>query len=457
MLLYIDPGTGSMLFTILLGVLSAGVYFVRGLVLKIKYSVGSGKHQTDDNEDIPEFVIFSDHKRYWNIFEPVCREMEKRGKEVVYLTASSDDPALDSDLSNVKAKFLGEGNKTYAALNFLKAKIVLSTTPSLDVFQWKRSRDVRYYVHIPHSAGNLSLYRMYGLDYYDAVLTNGDYQEDQVKGLEAIRKMPAKELVRIGVPYLDEMQKRLEGVSDRTKDSNKDSLKASTDAGTKFDNSNESTNDPKNGNQQGAQHDYRHGIHQDIEKKYTILLAPSWGKSGMLSRFGSDILKALKDTGYHIIVRPHPQSFTAEKKMLDELMAEFPDSEDFEWNRDNDNFEVLKKSDLMISDFSGVIFDFALVFGKPVMCTKTDFDLNPYDASWLEEEPWTFSAFPKLGHILTEEGISDIKRLINDSIESDEYKKSREEVRDAMWQHRGHGAEDVADYLIRKSAELDGE
>ena len=457
MLLYIDPGTGSMLFTILLGVLSAGVYFIRGLVLKIKYSVGSGKRTKDDDENIPEFVIFSDHKRYWNIFEPICREMEKRGKEIVYLTASSDDPALKCNLKNVKARFLGEGNKTYAALNFLKAKIVLSTTPSLDVFQWKRSRDVRYYVHIPHSAGNLSLYRMYGLDYYDAVLTNGDYQEDQVKGLEAIRKMPAKELVRIGVPYLDEMQKRLEGVSDRTKDSNKDSLKASTDAGTKFDNSNDSTNDPKNGNQQGAQHDDQHGIHHDIEKKYTILLAPSWGKSGMLSRFGADILKALKDTGYHIIVRPHPQSFTAEKKMLDELMAEFPDSEDFEWNRDNDNFEVLKKSDLMISDFSGVIFDFALVFGKPVMCTKTDFDLNPYDASWLEEEPWTFSAFPKLGHILTEEGISDIKSLINDSIESDEYKKSREEVRDAMWQHRGHGAEDVADYLIRKSAELDGE
>ena len=452
MLLYIDPGTGSMLFTILLGVLSAGVYFIRGLVLKIKYSVGSGKRTRDDDENIPEFVIFSDHKRYWNIFEPICREMEKRGKEVVYLTASSDDPALDSDLSNVKARFLGEGNKTYAALNFLKAKIVLSTTPSLDVFQWKRSRDVRYYVHIPHSAGNLSLYRMYGLDYYDAVLTNGDYQEDQVKGLEAIRKMPAKELVRIGVPYLDEMQKRLEGVTDRTKFTDnerkkdtKESIKHEIEDGKKNDNS----NDTPNGN--------RHGDHHDIEKKYTILLAPSWGKSGMLSRFGAGILKALKDTGYHIIVRPHPQSFTAEKKMLDELMAAFPDSEDFEWNRDNDNFEVLKKSDLMISDFSGVIFDFALVFGKPVMCTKTDFDLNPYDASWLEEEPWTFSAFPKLGHILTEEGISDIKRLINDSIESDEYKKSREEVRDAMWQHRGHGAEDVADYLIRKSAELDGE
>ena len=40
-------------------------------------------------------------------------------------------------------------------------------------------------------------------------------------------------------------------------------------------------------------------------------------------------------------------------------MDQFPDSDQIEWNRDADNFEVLRKSDIMISDYSGVIFDFA--------------------------------------------------------------------------------------------------
>ena len=82
MLLYIDPGTGSMLFTILIGVIGAGIYSLRMLWIKIRFLLSGGKVETSDIE-IP-FVIFSDDKRYWNVFEPICREMNKRGKDIVY-------------------------------------------------------------------------------------------------------------------------------------------------------------------------------------------------------------------------------------------------------------------------------------------------------------------------------------------------------------------------------------
>ena len=36
MLLYIDPGTGSMLFTILIGVISAAIYMLRNSWVKLK-------------------------------------------------------------------------------------------------------------------------------------------------------------------------------------------------------------------------------------------------------------------------------------------------------------------------------------------------------------------------------------------------------------------------------------
>jgi CDP-glycerol glycerophosphotransferase (TagB/SpsB family) len=54
------------------------------------------------------------------------------------------------------------------------------------------------------------------------------------------------------------------------------------------------------------------------------------------------------------------------------------------WNFDNDNFNVLKESDIMISDFSGVIFDYTLIFDRPVIYADTDFDKAPYDAAWFE-------------------------------------------------------------------------
>ena len=42
--LYIDPGTGSMLFTILIGVLGALVYFFRNALMKLKFTVTGGKY-----------------------------------------------------------------------------------------------------------------------------------------------------------------------------------------------------------------------------------------------------------------------------------------------------------------------------------------------------------------------------------------------------------------------------
>jgi CDP-glycerol glycerophosphotransferase (TagB/SpsB family) len=63
---------------------------------------------------------------------------------------------------------------------------------------------------------------------------------------------------------------------------------------------------------------------------------------------------------------PHPQSFILEKELVDRLMAKYSD---IEWNRDTDNFDALNRSDILILDFSGVVFDFALVLNKPVIYT----------------------------------------------------------------------------------------
>ena len=123
---YIDPGTGSMLFTILVGVLGAGIYAAKDALLKLRFLLSGGRSKADSDERLP-FAIFADHKRYWNVFGPICEEFEKRGVELHYLTASPDDPALERDFQHVHCRFIGEGNRAYAHLNALKADVLLST------------------------------------------------------------------------------------------------------------------------------------------------------------------------------------------------------------------------------------------------------------------------------------------------------------------------------------------
>lgn len=404
MTLYIDPGTGSMLFTILLGVLGAGFYSLRMLFMKLRFRINGGKGK-ESNRKIP-FVVFSDDKRYWTVFEPICRELDRRGVDVVYMTASEDDPALKNTYSHIQAEFIGRDNKAFAKLNFLNATIVLSTTPGLDVYQWKRARDVDFYVHIPHAAGEITLYRMFGIDYYDALLLSGDYQLQDVRNLERLRELPAKELVKVGIPYMDEMAARL---------SRSEAVP---------------------------------------EHPRTVLLAPSWGASAIFGVYGGRIIQVLLETGYHIIVRPHPQSFTSEKELMDRLMREYPESEQLEWNRDSDNFEVLRRSDILISDFSGVIFDFSLVYDKPVIYTDPKFDVSVYDAWWLDTPLWTTTALPRIGRQLTEENMGSLKELIDSCLTEAQYTQGRCEVKAETWAHTGEGARRTADYLLQKYAEL---
>ncbi|MBO4346127.1 MAG: CDP-glycerol glycerophosphotransferase family protein [Lachnospiraceae bacterium] len=404
-LLYIDPGTGSMLFAILIGIFGAVGYVLRMAWVKLRFKLSSGKKEEVTAGKTP-YVIFSEGKRYWNVYNPICREFDKRGINVLYLSASEDDPGLNSGYPHIEGRFIGENNKAFSKLNFLNADIVISTTPGLDVYQWKRSRDVSCYVHIPHSAADMTLYRMFGIDYYDAILLNGQFQIDQVRKLEEIRNLPAKDLTLVGIPYMDDMVERLKSSGDNP------------------------------------------------EHEKTVLVAPSWGPSAIFSKFGSRILEALLKTGYHIIVRPHPQTFISEKDMIEKIMKEYPDSDQIEWNRDADNFEVLKRSDILISDFSAVVLDFALVYDKPIVYTDTKFDTNVYDAWWIDDEVWTLKILPKLGEKLTEENLSDVKDIIDKCLEDPKYRSGRDEVRGECWVNYGDGAEHAVDYLVKKYEEI---
>ncbi len=403
--LYIDPGTGGMLFTILFGIFGVAVFSFRALIMKLKFRISGGKSAKINDQKIP-VAIFTDHKRYWNVFEPIMDELEKRKQRTVYLTCSKDDPAFNKKYEYITCEFLGEGNKAFSKLNLLNASVVVSSTPSLDVFQWKRSKNVNYYIHVQHAANDISMYRMFGTDHFDAILLSGEYQVDEIRQLEKMRDIKPRELPLVGIPYMDVMKKRLDAA----------------------------------------------GPVPPHER--TVLMAPSWGASGILSRFGEKLIDALISTGYKVIVRPHPQSYSSEKDMLEKLMSKYTDESKVIWNKDNDNFEVLRQADILISDFSGIIFDFTLVFDKPLIYTDTKYDIRPYDASWIEETPWTFRILPSLGLELNEDNVSDIKDLIDRCIEDPSFAEGRNKARAETWVPMGVGAVNTVDFIMEKYNEV---
>ena len=78
-------------------------------------------------------------------------------------------------------------------------------------------------------------------------------------------------------------------------------------------------------------------IPEEDNHNFTVLVSPSWGSVGVLSKYGEKLLDPLAKTGWNIIIRPHPQSKKSEKEMLDRLEARYKDNANIVWDYERDN------------------------------------------------------------------------------------------------------------------------
>jgi hypothetical protein len=407
-LLYIDPGTGSMLFSILIGA-AATVFFVfRALIIKAKVFFSGGRAARGAVGTVP-YIIYCEGRQYFNVFKPVIEEFERRKISIVYLTSAPDDPVFEMKLEYTKAEYIGEGNRAFARLNLLIAAFVLMTTPGLGFYQLKRSRLVKHYSHILHAASDATMYRLFGIDYFDSILLTGSYQADDIRTLEKQRGLPPKQLVTVGCTYLDVYAEKISRI-------------------------------PK-----------------EESHVFTVLVSPSWGPSALLSRYGEKLLTPLAKTGWRIIARPHPQSKKSEAAILDALTEKYRGNDNVEWDYQIENIYSLSKADIMISDFSGIIFDYAFLFDRPVLYVKQKIDMRPYDADDLFEGEdsggallnlWQFKTLKEIGVELKEDFFDSIGDVIKSVSDSAELKAARRRARDEAWQYAGEAGSRVADFMI---------
>ena len=400
-LLYIDPGTGSMLFSILIGAAATLFFVAKAAWIKFKILL-SGKKDGSGVVDASykTYVIYNEGNQYWNVFKPVADEFEKRKIPLMYYTSSKTDPIFDQKYEFVTSEYIGEGNTAFAKLNMLSAGFVLMTTPGLQVYQLKRSKNVKHYSHVLHMPNDATTYRLFGLDYFDSVLLTGDYQKDDIRTLEKNRGINSKDLVTVGCSYLDVLSEKI------------------------------------------------NSIPAEENHVFTVLVSPSWGEVGVLKRFGERLLDPLAATGWKIIVRPHPQSKKSEADMLKRLEERYKDYANVEWDYNRDNIYSMKKADIMISDFSGIVFDYTFLCNKPVMYVNTDMDLRPYDAYDLNKQLWQFSVLEKMGIKLEEKDFANIKEVIQNASDSPELAKQRKIAKETAWMNIGKAGEKIADYMI---------
>jgi CDP-glycerol glycerophosphotransferase (TagB/SpsB family) len=248
------------------------------------------------------------------------------------------------------------------------------------------------------------MYRLFGIDYFDSVLLTGGYQAKDIRTLEKQRDLPEKKLVTVGCTYLDVYSERIKQIA------------------------------------------------KEETQRFTVLVSPSWGPSALLACYGERLLTPLIKTGWRIIVRPHPQSKKSEAPLLDALCKKYQDKPNIEWDYERENIYSLTKADVMISDFSGIIYDYAFLCDKPVIYVKQGIDIRAYDADDLGENPvdelWQFKTLNNIGVELKEDYFDHIDEVIKDAADSAELRQARQTARAEAWQYQGEAGKRVADFML---------
>lgn len=295
---------------------------------------------------------------------------------------------------------------------------MLMTTPQLEVLQVKRSKGVKHYCHIIHSLPHVDTYEVFALDYFDSVFTNSPIHTDFIRQVEKTRGLKTKKIVITGCSYLDELDKKLQ--------------------------------DYRNSKDYGKLAFFTN----NTESIPTILLAPSWGREAILTKYGMKLIEPLAKSGYNIIIRPHPQSFISEKALLDSLISSTSTFSNVKWDSNTDNIYAMEESSIMIGDYSGVIFDYIALLNKPIITMEFDFNIIGYDLEDIYSTPWIKGVLNEIGVSLKENDFANIKNIIDSTLNSNIKKDNIAKYKELLWKFQGSGGEKSAIELLKIHKEI---
>ena len=305
--------------------------------------------------------------------EEIIRELQNRDQKVCYLTSSKDDPILKNKNENVRVFYIGDSE--LEKMNFflrLKAKILIMTMPDLGSFHIKRSKEFPvHYIYTFHSMNSTHMeFQKGAFDEFDSIFCVGQYQVQELRATEQLYNLKQKNLVECGYGLLDKLIKLRSSFPTK-----KNLLK----------------NNKKN-----------------------ILIAPSWGKQNLLESSGVELVQILLDAGYHVTVRPHPMTFKKSPKIIKQILEKFEKNTDFLLDTNTSSFEQLFSSYALITDWSGIGYEYAFVCERPVIYVDVPKKAHnkEYEKIEIELIPFEISIRDKIGEIISVQNIETIPERI---------------------------------------------
>lgn len=360
------------------------------------------------------FVIYSERSGFYKYFESLINGLKKKSNITIHYVTSDPDDAIfklaETD-PKIKPYYIGQ-KKLITFMMRMDADIVAMTTPDLDNYYIKRSlvrKDVEY-IYVPHDMMSVHMgFRKAALDHFDTIFCTGEHVAREVRKTEQVYSLPEKTLVKFGYPLEEKLEKAYEDM-DKTP-----------------------------------------------HTKREILIGPSWQEDNLLDSCVDTLIEQLMCDENHITVRPHPEyvkRYPEKIRLLTGKYAGVPDEKltfelDFTTNRST------YSSDLLITDWSAIAYEFCFSTKKPVLFVNTKIKMENPEWEKLGLTPAEIYLRNEVGVALEKSDLGRTKAVADELMASGE--KYKEKITALLHKHLysygTDGAEGVR-YVLRRLAEI---
>lgn len=353
-------------------------------------------------------VFYSESSGFYKYFQGIIEYLLENTNIVIhYITSDPEDKIFELATSNdrIRPYYIGE-KRLITLMMKMDADVVVMTMPDLENYHIKRSyirKDIEY-IYIPHGMDSLNLTMRTGsMDHYDSVFCVGKHQKEEIEKTEVAYQLPKKKLVEWGYSLLDEMRV-----------------------------------------------DYAKMSHQNSEVK-KILIAPSWQPDNIVDSCLEQILDNLKGKGYQITVRPHPQHVRHRGEFMEQLKVKYEQDRDVEIQTDFSSNSTVFEADLMITDWSGIAYEYAYTTQKPVLFINTPMKVMNPEYQKIDTVPLNILLREEIGCSLNLEELDQISDKVQELLDhkDDYYEKIGNFVQEYVYNH-GTSAEVGAKYIIKE-------
>lgn len=353
-------------------------------------------------------VFYSEGSGFYKYFKGMIDYVLQHSETTIhYITSDPRDAVFSMEEPRLQTYYIGE-MKLIPLMMKMDADMVVMTMPDLETYHIKRSlvrKDIEY-IYTDHgvSSDNMTL-RTHALDHFDTLFCVGPHQAEEARAIEKLYDLKPRRLVQVGYGLLDEMTESWE-------------------------------NAPK-----------------VTHERKTVLIAPSWQKDNIMDSCIHELVAALRPLGCRIIIRPHPQYVRLYGERMDALIYHYRDDlgEDFVIQTDFSSTDTVYQSDLLITDWSNVGYEFALSTLKPVLYINTPMKVMNPEYDKIDVVPFDIRIRAQLGGALELSEIHRAGDVAGELLEHPEkYREIIGSVKEKEIYNLGHGAEAAGRYLVKR-------